>query len=73
MALTHRLFGIRSCNEVITGDRARPCLEHDIHRCIAPCVREICSDEQYAGGGEHTTAVPRRPERRARRRSCASG
>jgi excinuclease ABC subunit C len=48
MALTHRLFGIRSCNEVITGDRARPCLEYDIHRCIAPCVREICSEETYA-------------------------
>src|SRR5438309_6557483 len=47
MALTHRLFGIRSCNEVITGERARPCLEYDIHRCIAPCVRAICSDEQY--------------------------
>ena len=39
MALTHQLFGIRSCNEVITGDRARPCLEYDIHRCIAPCAR----------------------------------
>src|SRR6266567_2924599 len=37
MALTHRLFGIRSCNEAITGDRARPCLEFDIRRCIAPC------------------------------------
>jgi len=48
MALTHRLFGIRSCNEVITGDRARPCLEYDIKRCIAPCVREICAPEAYA-------------------------
>src|SRR5687768_7250650 len=48
MALTHRLFGIRSCNEVITGDRARPCLEYDIRRCIAPCVRELCSEETYA-------------------------
>ena len=48
MALTHRLFGIRSCNEVISGDRARPCLEYDIRRCIAPCVREICSEETYA-------------------------
>jgi excinuclease ABC subunit C len=47
MALTHRLFGIRSCNEVITGERARPCLEYDIKRCAAPCVREICSEEQY--------------------------
>src|SRR5919201_2892296 len=47
MALTHRLFGIRSCNEVITGKRARPCLEYDIKRCIAPCVAEICGQEQY--------------------------
>jgi excinuclease ABC subunit C len=48
MALSHRLFGIRSCNEVITGQRARPCLEYDIKRCIAPCVREICSEADYA-------------------------
>src|ERR687884_1509959 len=26
MALSHRLVGIRSCNEVITGKRPRPCL-----------------------------------------------
>src|SRR5260221_9878874 len=54
MALTHRLFGIRSCNEVITGGRARPCLEYDIRRCIAPCVREICSEETYGEAVRHT-------------------
>lgn len=54
MALTHRLFGIRSCNEVITGDRARPCLEYDIRRCIAPCVREICGEATYAAAVQHT-------------------
>jgi len=54
MALTHQLFGIRSCNEVITGDRARPCLEYDIRRCIAPCVREICSPETYAAAVQDT-------------------
>jgi excinuclease ABC subunit C len=48
MALTHKVFGIRSCNEVITGHRARPCLEFDIKRCLAPCVAAICSPEQYA-------------------------
>src|SRR5215216_70980 len=47
MALAHRVFGIRSCNEVITGKRGRPCLEYDIKRCIAPCVAEICGEEQY--------------------------
>jgi excinuclease ABC subunit C len=48
MSLTHRLFGMRSCNEVITGKRGRPCLEYDIKRCIAPCVDTICSAEDYA-------------------------
>jgi excinuclease ABC subunit C len=47
MALTHRLFGIRSCNEVITGKRHRPCLEYDIKRCIAPCVDTLCLPEEY--------------------------
>jgi excinuclease ABC subunit C len=47
MTLSHRLFGIRSCNEVITGRRTRPCLEYDIGRCIAPCVAEICSEARY--------------------------
>src|SRR3954466_13748326 len=54
MELTHRLFGIRSCNEVITGERGRPCLEFDIKRCIAPCVRELCSPEMYQEAVEHT-------------------
>jgi excinuclease ABC subunit C len=47
MGLTHRLFGMRSCNEVITGKRDRPCLEYDINRCLAPCVDTICSAEEY--------------------------
>src|SRR3989304_9494459 len=48
MGLTHRLFGIRSCNEVITGRRERPCLEHDIGRCLGPCVSAVCSADAYA-------------------------
>src|SRR5258708_7607548 len=52
MSLTHRLFGIRSCNEVITGKRGRACLEYDIKRCIAPCVESICSEEDYGRAGE---------------------
>lgn len=47
MSLAHRLFGIRSCNEVIDGQRDRPCLEYDIGRCLAPCVASICSLERY--------------------------
>ena len=47
MSLTHKLFGIRSCNEEITGKRARPCLEYDIKRCLAPCVDRLCTAEHY--------------------------
>ena len=54
MGLTHRLFGIRSCNETITGERGRPCLEYDIKRCIAPCVRDLCSEAEYRTAVEHT-------------------
>ena len=54
MSLTHKLFGIRSCNEVITGERPRPCLEFDIKRCAAPCVRALCSEEEYGVAVEHT-------------------
>jgi len=54
MGLSHRLFGIRSCNEVITGKRGRPCLEFDIGRCIAPCVDTLCSAEEYARAVENT-------------------
>jgi excinuclease ABC subunit C len=54
MALTHRLFGIRSCNEVITGGRGRPCLEYDIKRCLAPCVAALCSPEAYGRAVEDT-------------------
>jgi excinuclease ABC subunit C len=54
MGLTHRLFGVRSCNEIITGRRARPCLEYDIKRCIAPCVDTICSAEEYTRAAKLT-------------------
>src|SRR4029453_12391060 len=50
----NKVLGIRSCNEAITGDRARPCLEFDIKRCVAPCVRELCTEEEYRVAVEHT-------------------
>lgn len=54
MTLAHRLFGIRSCNEIIDGRRDRPCLEYDIKRCLAPCVESICTIEQYREAVEQT-------------------
>ena len=54
MGLSHKLFGIRSCNEIITGTRPRPCLEFDIKRCAAPCVHTLCSESEYRVAVEHT-------------------
>jgi excinuclease ABC subunit C len=54
MSLSHKLFGIRSCNETITGERPRPCLEFDIKRCAAPCVHTLCSESEYRVAVEHT-------------------
>ena len=54
MSLSHKLFGIRSCNEAITGERPRPCLEFDIKRCAAPCVHTLCSEADYRVSVEHT-------------------
>ena len=47
ITLSQQLFGLRSCNEIITGQRGRPCLEYDIKRCLAPCVDTICSPDEY--------------------------
>ena len=54
ITLSHKLFGLRSCNEVITGRRPRPCLEYDIQRCLAPCVAELCGPERYGQAVDDT-------------------
>ncbi len=46
-ALTHKLFGVRSCREPLDGRRARPCLQYQIKRCLAPCVAEIMPLHDY--------------------------
>jgi excinuclease ABC subunit C len=46
-AVVHRVFGVRSCREVLNGKRPRPCLQYQINRCIAPCVAEVCAPERY--------------------------
>jgi excinuclease ABC subunit C len=45
--LVRKLFGVRSCKETLDGKRPRPCLQHQIKRCLAPCVAETCSLERY--------------------------
>jgi excinuclease ABC subunit C len=50
--LVHKVFGIRSCREVLNGRRPRPCLQYQIKRCLAPCVAEICALPRYHQAAE---------------------
>jgi excinuclease ABC subunit C len=47
LRVIERHFLVRNCNIRIDGKRGRPCLQYHIHRCMAPCVEELATRQEY--------------------------
>ena len=45
LTLIQKIFKIRNCSETYFKNRTRPCLQHQIGRCSAPCVGFIKKNE----------------------------
>ena len=45
--LVQKLFGVRVCSIEIDGGLPRPCLYHDMKRCLGPCVDGLTSAAEY--------------------------
>ena len=46
LKLLQKIFPVRQCDDSYYNSRSRPCLQHQIERCTAPCVGLI-GKEQY--------------------------
>nr|MBA2333410.1 excinuclease ABC subunit UvrC [Blastocatellia bacterium] len=38
---------LRTCDIEITGKLPRPCLEYHLKRCLGPCVKGLCTQDEY--------------------------
>jgi len=48
LSLVQKLFKVRQCEDSYFRNRSRPCLQYQIQRCTAPCVKHISVEEYTA-------------------------
>ena len=47
LRIMQKIFPVRQCEDGFYKVRTRPCLQHQLKRCSAPCVEGYVSDEAY--------------------------
>ena len=47
MKMVQRMFQVRTCRIEIDGTLPRPCLYHDMHACLGPCVAGLTTKAAY--------------------------
>ncbi len=47
LRIMQKIFPVRQCEDGFYKVRSRPCLQHQLKRCSAPCVEGFITDEDY--------------------------
>ncbi|PQJ54421.1 excinuclease ABC subunit UvrC [Psychrosphaera saromensis] len=47
LRIMQKVFPVRQCEDSFYKARSRPCLQHQLKRCLAPCIEGYVTDEDY--------------------------